>query len=59
MQFTSFTKTDSYYEFTGCGGEFVVIPSDKIILVDDESGLYSIKLIGSRQTIGTVPTITL
>lgn len=55
MKFISYTKTDSYYEFTGENGEKVLVPSVDIILVDDESNFYSIKLIASRTTIGIVP----
>lgn len=55
MRFNSYTKTDSYYQFNGDNGLTLVIPIDKIILVEDGSDLLSIKLIATRKTIGIVP----
>lgn len=46
------TKTDSYYEFVGENGEKLIIPSTSVILVDDESGMKSIKSTASRATLG-------
>lgn len=54
MVFTSYTKTDYYYEFVGANGEKYIIPSTDVILVDDESGALSIKNTASRCTIGLV-----
>lgn len=55
MRFISYTKTDTYYEFVGENGEKYIIPSTSVVLVDDESGLISIKNTATRKTIGTVP----
>lgn len=52
MRFVSYTKTDSYYEFTGENGEKTLIPASAVIMIDDESGIISVKTTGSRQTIG-------
>jgi len=55
MIFTSYTKSDAYYEFVGENGMKMIIPATDVILVDDESNLLSIKLIATRKTIGLVP----
>lgn len=55
MVFTSYTKTDYYYEFVGANGEKYIIPSTDVILVDDGTNALCIKLIGSRKTIGLAP----
>lgn len=55
MRYISYTKTDEYYEFVDENGGKTIIPSAAIIMVDDESGLLSIKLTATRKTIGTVP----
>jgi hypothetical protein len=55
MIFTSYTKTDSYYEFVGSNGEKYIIPSTDVILVDDESGAIAVKNTASRCTIGLLP----
>lgn len=52
MRFIDYTKTDTYYEFIGEGGEKVLIPSVNVILVDDESGAIAVKNTASRCTIG-------
>ena len=52
MKFTSYTKTDSYYEFTGENGEKMLIPASDVILIDDESGAITVKVIASRKVIG-------
>lgn len=54
MRFTSYTKTDSYYEFVGENGEKYIIPSTDVVIVDDESGALSIKNTASRCTIGYI-----
>lgn len=51
MTFTSYTQTDAYYEFVGSEGKLIV-PATDVILVDDESGMISIKNTASRCTIG-------
>jgi len=52
MIFVSYTKTDSYYEFTGENGEKLLYPVSSIIMTDDESGFISVKNTASRQTVG-------
>lgn len=52
MRFISYTKEDSYYEFTGENGYKMVIPSTNVILIDDNSGAIVVKSTGGRQTIG-------
>ena len=52
MQFISYSKTDTYYEFIGVNGEKMLIPATDVILVDDESGAVSVKNTASRCTIG-------
>lgn len=52
MKFVSYTKEDSYYEFTGENGYKMVIPSTNVITVDDTSGAVVVKSTGGRQTIG-------
>lgn len=54
MFFNSYTKTDAYYEFIGDDVKYIV-PATDVVLVDDESGAISIKLVASRKVIGTVP----
>lgn len=56
MRFISYTKTDTYYEFVDEKGNKTLMPATSVILVDDESGLLSIKNTGTRKTIGTVPS---
>ena len=53
MIYTSYTKTDAYYEFVGDEGKLIV-PSTDVILVDDESGMLAIKNTASRCTVGLV-----
>ena len=54
MIFTSYTKTDTYYEFVGENGEKQIYPVGSIILTDDESGFIAVKNTASRQTIGLI-----
>lgn len=54
MRFNTMTKTDTYYEFVGDNGLKLIMPLGNVILVDDNSGLISIKLVSTRKTIGTV-----
>ena len=51
MIYTGYTQTDSYYEFTGSEGK-LIMPATDVILVDDESGMISIKNTASRNTVG-------
>ena len=53
MIFTSYTNKGAYYEFVSDDGKYL-IPSNSVILVDDESGAIAVKTIGSRCTIGLV-----
>lgn len=52
MRFISYTSTDTYYEFVGENGEHYIVPATNVIMIDDESGAISVKLTGSRNTIG-------
>ena len=52
MKFISYTKTDSYYEFTGENGEKMLIPASDVILIDDNSGAITVKNTGSRCVVG-------
>ena len=54
MKYNSFNESDFYYEFIGDNGK-EIMPKSAVILVDDNSGLLSIKLIATRKTIGLVP----
>lgn len=54
MIFSSYNRTDSYYEFVGDNGKYI-IPLSDVILIDDTSGFLSVKLVASRKTIGLVP----
>lgn len=54
MQFISYTKTDSYYEFNGENGYKLIAPASDIVLVDDESGAIAVKSTASRCTIGYI-----
>lgn len=54
MRFNTMTKTDTYYEFVGDDGLKMIAPIESVILIDDNSGLISIKLVATRKTIGTV-----
>lgn len=53
MNYSSMNKTSTYVELTE-GNNKMFIPTDKAIIVDDESGLLSIKTNGSRKTVATV-----
>lgn len=54
MRFISYTKGDSYYEFNGENGEKLIVPSQDIILVDDESGAIAIKNTATRCVLGYI-----
>ena len=56
MRFISYTKGDAFYEFNGENGEKLIVPSQNVILVDDESGAIAIKNTASRKTIGLLIT---
>lgn len=53
MIYTGYTKTDSYYEFVG-DGEKLIIPASEVILVDDNSGMITIKTKATRKAIGSL-----
>ena len=56
MRYVSYTKTDTYFEFVDEKGNKTLMPATSVILVDDESGILSIKNTATRKTIGTVPS---
>ena len=51
MIFTSMTKTDAYYEFSGSEGK-LIMPRTDVVLVNDDSGMIAIKNTASRCTVG-------
>lgn len=53
MIYTNYVKTDSYYEFVG-DGEKLIIPASEVILVDDNSGMITIKTKATRKAIGSL-----
>ena len=54
MIYQSMNKTDEYVELIGGNGEKQIMPTSSVILVDDESGMISVKTTGSRKTIALV-----
>ena len=52
MFFTSYTKTDASYTFNGADGEKVIVPATDVIMVDDGSGVITVKTIASRSVLG-------
>lgn len=52
MKFTSYTKTDTYYEFVGENSVKYLIPANHVLLIDDESGAITVKNTASRCTVG-------
>lgn len=54
MIYQSLNKTDEYVELIGGNGEKHYMPTSSVILVDDESGMISVKTTGSRKTIALV-----
>ena len=53
MIYDFYRKNETFYEFVK-GDITLKAPVTSVILVDDESGLISIKLIATRKTIGLV-----
>lgn len=52
MKFISVQKNATNYVFTGENGEKVVTPKVTTVLVDDNSGIVTVKDTASRSTIG-------
>lgn len=52
--FTQIEDKGTHIKLSTSDGDSVSIPKDKFISIDDESGLVSIKTVGSRATIGTI-----
>lgn len=50
MIYNSMTKTDTYVELSN-GDNKLIMPASSTIIVDDESGMQSIKTVGSRKTV--------
>lgn len=50
MIYNSMTKTDNYVELSN-GDNKLIMPANSTIIVDDESGMQSIKTVGSRKTV--------
>lgn len=55
MRFNTYSKTDTYYEFLGDDGYKMIIPTTDVVLIDDESGVLTIKNTATRCIIGYVP----
>ena len=47
----SYLETDALYQFNFENGKKAVLPRSFVILTDDESGLLSVKVTGSRKTL--------
>lgn len=52
MVYTNIDKTDTYIELTE-GDNKLIMPVNSAIIVDDESGLKTIKTIGSRKNLAS------
>lgn len=52
IKFTNIEYKDNDVKLSNEEGDAMYIPNDKLLLVTDESGVVSIKTIGSRATIG-------
>lgn len=52
--FTQIEDKGTHIKLSTSDGDSVSIPKDKFVSIDDESGLVSIKTVGSRATIGTI-----
>ena len=50
MIYNDFSKTDTYVELSN-GDHKLIMPTSSVIIVDDESGIQSIKTVGSRKTV--------
>ena len=46
---------DVWYKLIDENGSVSFYPQSSLILVNDESGLLSLKVVGSRKTLGLVP----
>lgn len=54
IKYVSYTKDDSNYTFVDENGGKFITPVGSIMLVDDKSGLISVKGIATRKTIAIV-----
>ena len=52
MIYSSVNKTDTYIELTE-GDNKLIMPTNSAIIVDDESGLKTIKTVGSRKNLAS------
>lgn len=52
MVYTNINKTDTYIELSE-GENKLIMPVNSAIIVDDESGLKTIKSIGSRKNLAS------
>lgn len=53
MIYNSINKTSEYIELSN-GENKIIMPTSSVIIVDDESGMKSIKTTGSRKTVALV-----
>lgn len=54
MIYSQINKMEGYYELVADNGEKMLIPSTNVIIVNDESGMLSIKNTASRCTVALV-----
>lgn len=54
MIYTSILKTDTYIRLSDGDDKVMVIPTSEAILVDDESGILTVKAKGTRKNIAQV-----
>lgn len=52
VKFISYTLDNDCYTFVAENGDEMLMPAQSVILTDDNSGVISIKTIGSRKTVG-------
>lgn len=53
MIYTAINKNDAYIELSE-GENKLLLPTSSVIIVNDESGMQSIKTVGSRKTVALV-----
>lgn len=52
MIYNNVTKTDTYVELSN-GDNKLIMPTSSVIIVNDESGIQSIKTVGSRKNLAS------
>ena len=54
MIYSNLNENENYYELAGDNGEVLLMPRANTIIIDDNSGVLSIKGTASRQTTALV-----